>query len=95
MRSLKPTPIAKASQMHCLSRSVQSSLIEPRLNVAQRRDVMSDLKDKAKDRIDAVAEAAKKATEKVVDKTKDAAHAAGKKLEEGAKKLKDALREPP
>jgi hypothetical protein len=51
---------------------------------------MSDLKDKAKDKIDAAAETAKKATEKVVDKTKDVAHAAGKKMEEGAKKLKDA-----
>ena len=76
--------------MLCLSGSVQSSLIETGLNLAKRRDVMSDLKDKAKDKVDAVAEAAKKATEKVVDKTKDLAHAAGKKLEQGAKKLKDA-----
>ena len=51
---------------------------------------MSDLKDKAKDKIDAAADAAKKATEKVSDKTKDVAHAAGKKMEQGAKKLKDA-----
>ena len=51
---------------------------------------MSDLRDKAKDTIDAAANAAKKATDKVADKTRDVAHAAGKKMEEGAKKLKEA-----
>ena len=50
---------------------------------------MSDLKDKAKDKIDSAADAAKKATSTVVEKAKDIAHAAGKKLEQGAKKLKD------
>jgi hypothetical protein len=51
---------------------------------------MSDLKDKVKDSVDAAAEAAKKAADVVTDKTKDAAHAAGKKMAEGAKKLKNA-----
>lgn len=51
---------------------------------------MSDLKDQAKEKIDATAEAAKKAAAKVVDKSKDVAHAAGEKMEQGAKKLKDA-----
>ena len=51
---------------------------------------MSDLKDKVKDKIDAVADAAKDATDKAVERGKDVAHAAGKKLEQGAKKLKDA-----
>jgi len=49
---------------------------------------MSDLKGKAKGNIDATAEAAKKAAAKVVDKSKYVAHAAGEKLEQGAKKLK-------
>jgi hypothetical protein len=51
---------------------------------------MSDLKDKAKDKIGDVADAAKKAAGKVVDTTKDVAHSAGKKLEEGGKRLRDA-----
>lgn len=51
---------------------------------------MSDLKDKAKDTIDDVADGAKKTADKVVDKSKDVAHSAGKKVEEGGKKLQDA-----
>jgi hypothetical protein len=51
---------------------------------------MSDFKGKAKDKIEAAADAAKKATDKVVDKTKDVAHATGKKMADGANKLKDA-----
>ena len=51
---------------------------------------MSDLKDKAKKKIDDGADAAKKATDQVVDKTKDVAHKAGKKMEEGGKRLQDA-----
>jgi hypothetical protein len=50
---------------------------------------MSDLKDKAKDTIDAAAVAAKKATDKISEKASDLAHSAGKKMQEGAKKLKD------
>jgi hypothetical protein len=48
---------------------------------------MSDLTDKAKNKINDAADVAKKATDKVADKTKDLAHSTGKKLEEGAKKL--------
>jgi ElaB/YqjD/DUF883 family membrane-anchored ribosome-binding protein len=51
---------------------------------------MSDLKDKAKEKIDQAADAAKTTTAKVIDKSKDAAHATGKKVEKGGKKLKDA-----
>jgi hypothetical protein len=49
---------------------------------------MNDLKDKAKDRIDTVADAAKKGAANVIDKAKDVAHSAGKKMQEGGKKLK-------
>ena len=51
---------------------------------------MSDLKDKAKEKIDEGADAAKKATEQVVDNAKDVAHKAGKKMKEGGKRLQDA-----
>ena len=51
---------------------------------------MSDLKQKAKDKIDATADAAKKATGKVIDKAKDLSHTAGKKADDTAKKLKEA-----
>jgi hypothetical protein len=52
-----------------------------------QKETMSDLKDKAKNKINDAADVAKKAADKVADKTKDLAHSAGKKLEEGAKKL--------
>ena len=55
-----------------------------------RRKTMSDMKDKAKQKIDDAADGAKKAAEKVVDKSKDVAHSAGKKMEEGGKRLQDA-----
>ncbi len=51
---------------------------------------MSDLKDKAKDKINAASDAAKKATDKAAEKAKDLTHAAGKKMVEGGKKLKQA-----
>jgi hypothetical protein len=51
---------------------------------------MSDLKDKAKEKIDDAADAARKATDKVVDKSKDIVHSVGKKMEEGGKRLQDA-----
>jgi gas vesicle protein len=56
----------------------------------QRRETMSDLRDKAKEKIDNATDAAKKAAGKVVDTSKDLAHSAGKKLEEGGKRLEDA-----
>ena len=56
----------------------------------KRRETMSDLKDKANEKIDDAAAAAKKAAGKVVDTSKDVAHSAGKKLEEGGKRLQDA-----
>jgi gas vesicle protein len=56
----------------------------------KRRETMSDLKDKAKEKIDDAADAAKKAAGKLVDTSKDVAHGAGKKLEEGGKRLQDA-----
>ena len=51
---------------------------------------MSDLKDKVKEKIDAGADSAKKATDLIVDNAKDLAHKAGKKLKEGGKRLQDA-----
>lgn len=51
---------------------------------------MSDMKDKAKQKIDDAADGAKKAADRVVDKSKDVAHSAGKKMEEGRKQLQDA-----
>ena len=51
---------------------------------------MSDLKDKAKEKIDAAARASKKAADQAAETAKDLAHKAGKKLEEGAKRLKNA-----
>lgn len=51
---------------------------------------MSDLKDKAKQKIDDAAELARKATQKVADKSKDAAHTMGKKMEKGGKRLQGA-----
>ena len=51
---------------------------------------MSDMKDKAKQKIDDAADGAKKAADKIVDKSKDVAHSAGKKMEKGGKQLQDA-----
>ena len=52
--------------------------------------IMSDFKDKVKDKIDDAAVAAKKAAGQVVDKSRDVAHNAGKKVEEAGKKFQDA-----
>jgi hypothetical protein len=61
-----------------------------RQNIPKRRLInMSDIKSKANKKINAAADAAKKITSTVVDKTKDAAHAAGQKLQDGGKRLKD------
>jgi hypothetical protein len=51
---------------------------------------MSDLKDKVKEKIDSAVDAAKNAADKAAEKAKDVSHAAGKKMEQGGKKLKDA-----
>ena len=51
---------------------------------------MSDMKDKAKQKINDAADVAKNAAAKVVDKSKEVAHSAGKKMEEGGKRLKNA-----
>ena len=51
---------------------------------------MKDLKDKAKEKVHDAADATKKIADQVVDKSKDAAHSAGKKMEEGGKRLQDA-----
>ena len=55
-----------------------------------RRKTMSDMKDKAKQKINDVADGAKRAADKVVDKSKDVAHSAGTKIEEGGKRLQNA-----
>lgn len=48
---------------------------------------MSNLKDKAKDKVDAAAEALKKTSDNVIDKSKDLAHDAGKAVEQGGKRM--------
>jgi gas vesicle protein len=50
---------------------------------------MSNIKDKLKDTIDDAADATKKVVDKAVNKSKDAAHEAGKHLEQGGKSLQD------
>jgi hypothetical protein len=50
---------------------------------------MNNLKDKAKDKVDAAAKAVKKTSEKVVDKSKDLTHQAGKAIEKGGKRMQD------
>jgi hypothetical protein len=56
----------------------------------ERSETMSNLKDKTKKKIDDAADAAKKSADQVIDKSKDVAHSAGKKMEEGGKRLQDA-----
>jgi uncharacterized protein YjbJ (UPF0337 family) len=50
---------------------------------------MSNLKDKANDKVDQAAEVVKKTTGKVIDKSKDLAHSAGKSIEKSGKRLQD------
>lgn len=50
---------------------------------------MTDLKDRAKEKVEDAAEATKKARDKVVEKSKNLAHDAGRKLEKGGKRLQD------
>ncbi len=45
------------------------------------------MKDKAKKKIDSAAKATKAAAGTAIDKSKDLAHTAGKKLEEGGRRL--------
>jgi gas vesicle protein len=56
----------------------------------ERGRAMSNVNDKLKDKIDDTAAAGKKLVNKVADKSKDVAHDAGKKLEQGGKRLQDA-----
>ena len=57
-----------------------------------QEQVMSDFKDKAKEKIDAAAGAAKRTINKVVDKSKDVAHMAGKKMVQEGKRLQSIPR---
>ena len=50
---------------------------------------MSNLKDKAKDKVDEATKVVKRASDKLVDKTKDLAHQAGKAVEKGGKRLQN------
>jgi gas vesicle protein len=56
----------------------------------ERSKTLSDMKDKAKEKIDDAADAAKNAAGRVIDKSTDVAHSAGEKMEEGGKRLQDA-----
>lgn len=51
---------------------------------------MSGLKDKSKKKIDDAANSAEKVAHHVVDKSKEIARGAGKKIEEGGKRLQNA-----
>ena len=51
---------------------------------------MSDLKDKAKDKVADAADAVGNAAEQVIDKSKDVACVVGKKIEKGGQRLQDA-----
>jgi hypothetical protein len=51
---------------------------------------MSDLRETLKEKTEEATHAVKDATAKVVEKSKDVAHAVGKKMEEGGKRLQDA-----
>lgn len=55
--------------------------------LARGRDSMSDLRDKVKEKVRDAADVAEKAGDKVVGKSKDLAHDAGRKMEEGGKRL--------
>ena len=48
---------------------------------------MSNIKDRAKSKIDDAATAAKKGADKVAAKSRDLAHQAGKSVEKGGKRL--------
>jgi gas vesicle protein len=52
--------------------------------------IMSDLKDKAKDKVADAADAVGNAAEQVIDKSKDVACVVGKKIEKGGQRLQDA-----
>jgi hypothetical protein len=59
------------------------------LETNERGRVMSNMKDKAKAKVDEAASAVKKASDKVVDKSKDLTHQAGKAVEKGGKRMQD------
>ena len=50
---------------------------------------MSNLKEKAKNKVDEAAKAVKKTSDKVVDKSKDLTHQAGKTVEKGGKRMQE------
>jgi len=56
----------------------------------ERSMEMADLRKKARQKVNEAAEAARKAMDKAIDTSKDVAHAAGKKLEQGGKRLQNA-----
>ena len=63
---------------------------DKRRESTKERKTMGDLKDKAKEKIDNAAKATKRAADPLVDKSKDVAHNAGKKMEEGGTRLQNA-----
>jgi len=54
------------------------------------KKTLNDIEDKAKEMIGDVADGGKNAADKVVDESKDFAQSAGKKMEEGEKRIQDA-----
>jgi hypothetical protein len=73
-----------------ISKSVGGPRV-PNVETTKKRSLnMSDFKDQAKKKIDEAADATKKAAGKVVNRSKDVVHNAGKKIEEGGKRLQSA-----
>jgi gas vesicle protein len=68
-------------------KELQLTLSDPR---NEGRQTMSDLKDKAEQKLEDAADATKTAADKLVHKSKEVAHSAGEKMEEGADRLQKA-----
>lgn len=59
-------------------------------NRGEGQKTMSDLKDKAKDKIAEAADAARSTADQVIDKSRGVAHVVGERIEEGGQRLQDA-----
>ena len=81
-------------RLGCLASDTSDALNEYTANLGdelnERTRSMSDLKDKAKQRVDGAADAVIRATRQATESVKEAAHWTGKMMEEGGKRLQDA-----
>jgi hypothetical protein len=87
-------PVGRVWWKACLFQSVVQRISKRKRGTdcdeVKKEQVMSDFKDKAREKIDAAANVAKRATDKVVDKSRGAVHTAGKGLEKQGKRLQNA-----